>query len=56
MVARWRGPFASGAAVPTRSLSRRSSEVPARLADVVQDGDVVITQGAGDVGRLACWI
>lgn len=28
-------------------------EVPARLADVVRDGDVVITQGAGDVGRLA---
>ena len=28
-------------------------EVPARLADVVRNGDVVITQGAGDVGRLA---
>lgn len=29
------------------------AEVPAVLADVLQDGDVVLTQGAGNVGQLS---
>jgi UDP-N-acetylmuramate--alanine ligase len=30
-----------------------AAEVPALLADLVDDNDVVITQGAGDIARLA---
>jgi len=47
----------------TRSIRQRGQiepifvespeEVPAILADVLRDGDVVIAQGAGDIGRLA---
>jgi UDP-N-acetylmuramate--alanine ligase len=47
----------------TRSIRQRgqvepifvesTDEVPAVLADVLQDGDVVIAQGAGNIGRLA---
>jgi UDP-N-acetylmuramate--alanine ligase len=29
------------------------SDVSALLADIVRDGDIVITQGAGSIGRLA---
>ena len=29
------------------------AEVPAVLADVLKDGDVVLTQGAGNVGQLS---
>ena len=29
-------------------------DVPAVLGELVHDGDLVITQGAGDIGRLAC--
>lgn len=31
----------------------RIEDVPAVLCDIVDEGDVVITQGAGDIGRLA---
>jgi UDP-N-acetylmuramate--alanine ligase len=31
----------------------RVEDVPAVLRDIVRDGDVVITQGAGNIGRLA---
>lgn len=31
----------------------RSEEVPSVLDGIVADGDVVVTQGAGDIGRLA---
>ena len=47
----------------TRSIRQRgqvepvfaesADEVPALLAAIVADGDVVVTQGAGDIGRLA---
>jgi len=29
------------------------ADLPAALADVLQDGDVVLTQGAGNIGALA---
>lgn len=31
----------------------RSSDLPAALQDVLQDGDLLLTQGAGDVGTVA---
>ena len=31
----------------------RRTAVPALLADIVREGDIVITQGAGSIGRLA---
>ncbi|WP_116368597.1 UDP-N-acetylmuramate--L-alanine ligase [Parahaliea mediterranea] len=47
----------------TRSIRQRGQvepvfvenieEVPAVLADILRDGDVVITQGAGNIGKLA---
>lgn len=47
----------------TRSIRQRGQvepifvgspgEVPALLADVLRDGDIVVAQGAGDIGRLA---
>jgi UDP-N-acetylmuramate--alanine ligase len=47
----------------TRSIRQRGQvepifvespdEAPAVLADVLRDGDVVVTQGAGNIGRLA---
>jgi UDP-N-acetylmuramate--alanine ligase len=32
---------------------KSTAELPAMLADVMQDGDLVITQGAGNIGALA---
>ncbi|MCY9844382.1 UDP-N-acetylmuramate--L-alanine ligase [Vibrio caribbeanicus] len=32
---------------------RETSELPAVLANVLQDGDLVLTQGAGDIGKVA---
>ena len=29
------------------------ADLPAALADVLQDGDVLLTQGAGNIGALA---
>ena len=34
-------------------FAERIDDVPQILADVVEEGDVVITQGAGNVGTLA---
>ena len=28
-------------------------QVPATLADIIRDGDIVLTQGAGNVGKMA---
>lgn len=33
--------------------ARASSDVPPLLGEIVQDGDVVVTQGAGDIAQLA---
>ena len=32
---------------------RETGELPAVLANVLQDGDLVLTQGAGDIGKIA---
>jgi UDP-N-acetylmuramate--alanine ligase len=33
--------------------ARRADDVPALLAEIVQPGDVVVAQGAGDIAQLA---
>ena len=33
--------------------ARRAADVPGLLAGVLRSGDVVVTQGAGDIGLLA---
>ena len=33
--------------------ARQASDVPDQLVDIVRDGDVLVTQGAGDIATLA---
>ncbi len=31
----------------------KASDVPAQLANIIKDGDIILTQGAGNIGRLS---